>query len=166
MAVPFVPSVTLSQSASGDTVTVTDTSPYSTNTDGVTLGNIILRQDVVTDGLGNLINTVTFPAGELTTTFTITKDYYLNNALSFTIVGPTIKTGTDNYLAANFYNNATREVSRKLRCCNCSHLCNSAVKADLAYNEALTATMFNVPSEAQNAIDDANSLITSEECGC
>lgn len=166
MAVLFQPAVTLSQNASGDTVTVTDVSNYSTNTESITLNNIILRQDVVADGLGNLLITVTFPAGQLTTTFTITKDYYLNNALSFTIPGPIVRTGTDNYLAANYYLNAAREVSRKLRCCNCNNLCNSAVKANLAYNEAITATQFNIPSEAQYAIDDANALINSEECTC
>jgi len=162
----FAPSVELSQSASGETVTITDTSNYSDNTDSVTLGNIISRVDTITDGLGNAIQVVTFGAGLLTASITVTKDYYLHNALAFTIPGPTVKTGTDNFLAANFYNNTAREVSRKLRCCNCKNLCNAAVKADLCYNEAVTATLFGVPSEAQNAIDDANSLINSEECGC
>lgn len=166
MAVPFVPAVSLSQSASGGIVTITDESPYSTNTDGVTLENIGARLDNVYDGLGNLIQAITFTPGQLTATLDIAKDYYLNNQLAFTLANSSVVTGVDNYLAANYYNNAAREVSRKLRCCNCHHLCNNAVKADLAYNEAVTATLFNVPSEAQNAIDDANSLINEEECSC
>jgi len=166
MAVPFQPAVSLAQSASGETVIITDISNYSTNTDGVTLGNIVSRLDTITDGLNNPIATVTFTPGLLTASITLTADSYLNNSLAFTIPGSTIKTGTDNFLAANFYNNQAREVSRKLRCCNCSKLCNAATKANLAYNEAVTATLFGVPSEAQNAIIDANSLINSEDCQC
>lgn len=163
----FAASVELSQSADGSTITVTDTSNYSSNTDSVSLGNIISRVDTITDGLGNLIQTVTFGAGLLTASFAVTKDYYLHNVLAFTIPGPTVRTGTDNFLADNYYNNAAREVSRRLRCCDCTKLCNAAVKADLAHSEAVTATLFGVPSEAQYSIDAANLLITSEEdCGC
>lgn len=163
----FQPAVSLSQSADGSAVIITDISNYgSGNSEGVTLGNIISRVDTIEDGLGNALQTVTFGAGLLTAQITITKNYYLNNALTFTIPGPVVRTGTDNFLAANFYKNVAREVSRKLRCCDCTKLCNAAVKADLAYNEAATATAFGVPSEAQNAIDDANTLINSEDCGC
>lgn len=167
MAVPFIPSVSLSQSADGTTIIVTDTSNYATNTDGVTLLNIISRTDTIQDGLGNPIQVVNFSSGLLTSSFLITKDYYLNSALSFVVPGPTTVTGTDNFLASNFYSNAAREVARTLRTCSDNNkLCSSAVKADLAYNEAVTATLFGVPSEAQNAIDAANSLIALEDCGC
>lgn len=162
----FQPSVSLSQSADGSMVVITDTSNYSSNTDGVTINNIISRVDTIQDGLGNPIIIVTFTPGSLTVSITIPKDYYLNNGLAFTIPGPTAKLGIDNYLAANYYRNAARDKARKLRCCDCSRLCNAAVKADLAYNEAVTATSFGVPSEAQNAIDAANLLINSEDCGC
>jgi len=162
----FQPSVSLSQSADGSTVIITDTSNYSDNTDGVTLGNIGSRIDTITDGLGNDIAVVTFAPSYLTAQITITKDYYLHNALVFTLQGGSQVTGTENALMDNFYNNAAREVSRKLRCCTCHKLCNAAVKADLAHSEAVTATLFDVPSEAQNAIDDANALINLEECGC
>jgi hypothetical protein len=162
----FQPSVSLSQSADGGTITITDTSNYASNTDGVTINNIVSRTDVITDGNGDAVATVTFTPGQLTATTTITQDYYLSNALSFVIPGPSTRTGTDNYLAANFYLNAAREVSRKLRCCSCNNLCTASVKADLCYNEALTATLFGVPSEAEDAIEAANALIASEECSC
>ena len=166
MAIPFQPSVSLSQSASGETVVITDNSNYSTNTEGITLGNIGTRQDIITDGLGNAIQTIIFAPSSLTAEITVTKDYYLSNALDFTLGTGEHRTGLENALMNNFYNNSARDVSRKLRCCNCNKLCNAAVKADLANSEAVTATLFNVPSEAQNAIDDANTLINSEECGC
>lgn len=166
MAVPFQAAVSLSQSADGSIITINDVSNYPTNTDGVTINNIISRTDAIYDGNNNLLDTVIFTAGSLTATISITKDYYLNNQLSFVIPGPATRTGIENALVANFYLNAAREVSRKMRCCNCSKLCNGAVKADLAYNEAVTATLFGVPSEAQSAIDDANALIAVEECGC
>jgi hypothetical protein len=162
----FQPSVSLSQSADGSIVVITDTSNYSDNSDSVTLGNIGERTDTITDGLGNDIETITFAPSSLTAEITITKDYYLHNVLSFTLAGGSVRTGTENALMDNFYNNVAREVSRKLRCCTCHKLCNAAVKADLAHSESVTATLFNVPSEAQNAIDDANTLINSEECGC
>lgn len=167
MAVPFIPSVSLSQSADGSTVTITDTSPYSTNTEGVTLQNILSRQDTIVDGNNNPIQVVVFNGGSLTATITITKDYYLNNSLLFTLADSSTRTGVDNALMANFYLNAAREVSRTLRTCSGNNkLCNTAVKANLSYNEAVTATAFNVPSEAQNAIDDANTLINEEVCLC
>lgn len=162
----FTPSVSLSQSASGETIIVTDTSNYSDNTDGVTLGNIVSRVDSITDGLGNSIQVVIFGAGLLTATFQITKDYYLANQLTFTLANSSTRTGSDNFGAFNFYNNAAREVARKLRGCANTKLCNAAVKANLSYNEAVTALLFGVPSESQNAIDDANALINSEDCGC
>jgi hypothetical protein len=162
----FLPSVSLEQSADGSTVIITDVSNYSTNSDGVLLANIISRTDVIQDGLGNAIATVVFVPGSLTATVTITKDYYMNNTLSFVIPGPVTKIAIENFDAFNFYRNAAREVSRKLRCCNCNNLCNSAVKADLAFTEAETAYQFGVPSESQNAIDDANALINSEDCLC
>ena len=162
----FTPSVSLSQSADGSTVIITDTSNYTDNSDGVTINNIISRVDVLQDGLGNVINTVTFGAGLLTATINITKDYYVSNNLTFTIPGPATRTAVDNTLLPNFYRNAAREVSRKLRCCNCNNLCNSAAKADLGYSEAVTAAEFGVASEAQYSIDDANSLINLEDCGC
>lgn len=166
MPAPFAPAVTLSQSADGTAVIVTDTSNYASNSDSVTLLNIISRTVTSTDGLGNLINVFSFSPGLLTQTFTITKDYYLDNALSFVIPGPRTRTATVNSLLPNFYLNAAREVARSLRCCSNTLLCNNAVKADAAYNEAVTSTLFIVPSEAQNAIDDANSLISQEVCGC
>lgn len=163
----FQPSVTLAQSADGSLVVVTDASNYdSGNTEGVSLSNIISRTDVIQNGLGTVIATVTFGAGLLTASFPLTEDAYLNNSLSFVIPGPVTRTGTDNFLADNFYNNAAREVSRKLRCCNCNNLCNAATQANLAHKEAISATLFGVPSEAQNAITDANSLINSEDCSC
>ncbi len=162
----FQPSVELSQSADGSTIVVTDTSNYTDNTDGVTLGNILSRVDTITDGLGNSIQVVVFGVGLLTSSFQITKDYYLSNQLTFTLADSSTKTGTDAFGAYNFYNNKAREVSRKLRGCANGKLCNAAVKANLAYNEAVTALLFGVPSEAQNAIDDANTLINSEDCGC
>lgn len=162
----FVPSVSLSQSADGATVIITDTSDYSGASEGVTLGNIVSRIDTIQDGLGNIIQTVTFGAGLLTATITITKDYYVSNNLTFTIAGGGVRSGLENTLLPNFYRNAAREVARSLRCCNSCNLCTSATKADLAYNEALTAAEFGVASEAQYAIDDANALIVLEECGC
>lgn len=162
----FQPSVSLSQSADGATITVTDTSNYSNNSDNVSLGNILSRVDAIVDGLNNPVQTITFGVGALTATFPITKDYYLANSLVFTLADSSTRTGTENFLAANFYLNAAREVSRALRCCPNDKLCNNAVKADLAYNEAVTATLFLVPSEAQDAIDDANALISMEGCGC
>lgn len=162
----FQPSVSLSQSADGGTITVTDTSNYSNNSDGVTLANILNRIDTIQDGLGNAVQVVVFGTGLLTASFTITKDYYLNSSLLFTLANSTTKTGIDNFLASNFYSNKAREVSRSLKCCSGNSLCNSAVKADLCYSEAITATLFNVASEAQNAIDNANSLIAVEDCGC
>lgn len=162
----FQPSVSLSQSAAGDTVTVTDDSNYSNNSDGVTLNNILSRVDTIVDGLNNPISVVVFEAGSLTATVTLTADAYMANSLLFTLADSSTRTGTENFLAANFYLNAAREVSRALRCCPNDKLCNNAVKADLAYNEAVTATLFGVPSEAQDAINDANSLIVMEGCGC
>lgn len=164
----FQPSVSLSQSPDGATITVTDTSNYDSNTDGVTLGNIISRTDTLYDGLNSTITSVVFTPGQLTATVTITKDYYINNALSFIIPGPITRTGVDNFLADNFYNNKAREVSRALRCCDCGcdKLCTTATKANLAHKEAQTAFLFGVASESQNAIDDANSLINTEDCGC
>lgn len=162
----FQPSVSLSQSADGSTVTISDISNYSSNSDSVTINNIGTRQDIITDGLGNLIATVIFTPLSLTASLSVTKDYYLSNALDFTLGSGEHRTGIENALMNNFYNNAAREVSRKLRCCTCNKLCNAAVKADLTNSEAITATLFDVPSEAQNAIDDANALINSEECGC
>lgn len=162
----FTPSVSLQQSADGATVIITDTSNYSSNSDGVTLLNIVSRVDTIQDGLGNVIQTVTFGSGLLTATITITKDYYAVNNLTFTIAGGATRTAVDNTLLPNFYNNAAREVSRSLRSCNNCNLYTSAVKADLAYSEAQTAALFGVASEAQNAIDDANALIALEDCGC
>lgn len=162
----FQPAVTLQQSADGKTIVVTDVSNYSSNSDGVLLSNIVLRTDTIIDGLGNPIQMITFGAGLLTDSFPLVADAYLNNSLSFTLADSSVRTGTDNFLADNYYNNAAREVSRQLRCCNCTNLCNAAVKADLSHSEAVTATLFGVPSEAQNAINDANSLINSEDCNC
>lgn len=167
MAVPFQPAVSLSASADGSIVTVSDVSNYSTNSEGVLLSNILNRNDVIIDGLGNPIQTFNFSAGSLTYTFPVTKDYYLHNTLLFTLADTSTRSGIDNVLLANFYLNAAREVSRTLRTCGGnSKLCNSAVKANLAYNEAVTATSFDVPSEAQYAIDDANALINEEVCLC
>jgi len=156
----FQPASTLSQSADGKTVVLTDTSNYASNTDGVTINNIGVRSYVITDGNGDAITSGTFTGTTLTKTFSLTADAYLHTELSFILASSAVRTGSSNYLAENFYNSALVKVAKKLKCdCGCSALCDNTLKAMACKEAATFYYLYAFAENAQELITDANTLI-------
>lgn len=74
---------TVSQSANCTTLTLTDISNYTTNSEGWTVSSFLQRSFLIYDSNGNLIDTI--PLGiSLTTTYALTQDEMLSVTLSCT----------------------------------------------------------------------------------
>lgn len=156
----FAPSSSLQQSADGATVVLTDTSNYSSNSDGVTIDNIGVRTYVITDGNGDAITNGTFAGVGLTKTFNLDADAYLHTALSFVLASSVVKTGSSNYLAENYYNSALVKIAKKLKCdCGCSDICDNTLKAMACKEAAVFYYLYGFAENAQEMITDANTLI-------
>jgi hypothetical protein len=156
----FAPASTLTQSADGKTVVITDTSNYEGNTDGVTIDNIGARSYAITDGNGDAITSGTFTGVTLTQTFNLDADAYLHTALSFTLASNVVRTGSNNYLAENYYNTGLVKIAKKLKCdCGCSDICDNTLKAMACKEAAVFYFLYGYAENAQEMITDANMLI-------
>lgn len=157
----FQPAAQFSFSADGLTGTLTDISNYSTNTSGVTPQNIGQRQATISDGNGNQLFILTFPANSSTVNFEVSKDYYLSAALAFTLANSAIIFAIVNYLSTRIYDSRLLALVAKFACQCDEQLTRNMVKSDLCKSSAEMAFLFNKPSVAQKLIDIANVLINA-----
>lgn len=74
---------TVSQSANCTTLTLTDTSNYTTNDEGWAIGDFLNRSFLIYDSNNNLIDTIVLGIG-LTATYTLSQDQMLSVTLSCT----------------------------------------------------------------------------------
>jgi hypothetical protein len=74
---------TVSQSANCTTLTLTDTSNYTTNDEGWAIGSFLQRSFLIYDSNNNLIDTIVLGTS-LTATYTLTQDEMLSATLSCT----------------------------------------------------------------------------------
>jgi hypothetical protein len=83
----FTPALTGSQSSDGKTLTITDLSNYSVNSQGYTISDFTTRQVVLTSSDGTVLATLNLGIS-LTITWQIVKDQYIKATLNLAGVAP------------------------------------------------------------------------------
>lgn len=86
----FAANATGSQSADGKTLTLTDLSNYTSNTENYTIADFITRQFILKDSAGNTLATLNL-GSDLSVDYQLTKDQYIEATLNLAGVAPYTK---------------------------------------------------------------------------
>jgi hypothetical protein len=156
----FLPSVELSTSGDGKTITVTDTSPYAGNDSGVTAGNVLSRTAVITDGKGHALATLNLDSDEDSMSFTVIKDYMFLVALTWVGADNTQYKSNMTFLSTRIFDNRLLSTVAQKGCgCDC---CGNEKLVDASFvrDRAVDGSAFlNMGPVVQGLIDDANTLL-------
>lgn len=165
MAVPFKPFVVISQSLDGKDLTITDQSNFDTNTDGVASGDINPYGVAVFDKNDQQLDSfvLDYPTGA----WQITKDGFYRFHLDY-VKGGTHYTADVTFLSTQFYDIVARKVGGFTGCgCGCKNqACAPAAKAMANRNNAISSFIAGDAVNAQQGMDDANTLILQALKSC
>lgn len=156
---PFLPFIKVTQSADAATLTLTDFSNYSTNTDGVTDDNVVNRTILVYDAYNVLQGTISM-LKDTPATFAITKDQELRFNLSWSLSSGDPFVNDVKFLSTAFYNNIQLSLAPQIKCsCPPPRLMEHMNKATEFYNAAIDAFILGDDISATLNITDCNTYI-------
>lgn len=158
-------------SADGKTLTLNDTSNYSNNDQGYTVGSMVSRNVQFLDSDGNVIASSAFTGTNLTLDLPVTKDIYVEADMNFATANGSLPTTIVDYVSTALYSIAQRNMALKLNCACASKgkLCDNMVKARECANAATSFNLVGDAGDAQKMIDAANAFLseaTKCNCGC
>lgn len=164
MANPFIVKPVISQTDDPTTVKVTDDSNYGTNDDGITTGMVISRTAIITDYLGNTVNTILLTLqldGSWAASQVLTKDVYYAFNLVVELSGPLEKTGNTDYVTIGYYNQKFLSIMvNQMGDCGCDDgICSDLGWARHYKEAALLAGLKSQGANAQKFIDASNSFL-------
>lgn len=156
----LLPDFTITSSADGKTLTVTDTSNYTTNDEGLVIADFASRVVTIVDSAGTAVTTIDL-ASSLTATYATEVDLWANATLTLTGSGE-VATYTKNLIfpMSRITKNKYREVLAENGCgCHNKNVDYALMKADIFFRGAEIAEPAGEGIEWQTDIDSAYAFL-------
>lgn len=154
----FSPSFTITINSDGNLLTITDTSPWGTASDENYNKNDFARTFVLRDAYGATLTTVTLPDNVDASTYTISKNLWIET--TFTVTGVVTLSSLQKEMFDRLMAIAYRNAINESNCCSSDTNLSSANMANLFLQGVNYAVPVGNGVDAQKFVDVAYSYVS------